>query len=375
MADFMDSDGSHHYGSPEREVGTMPEEMPSDLIRFLEHWMRSHVALNGQGSFVAIEDILNSADVLRRWGNTVTTIAEEVKRKGLESRVCCDEHGYSLRLRDETEQLRLVVEDTLWNQLIPGDMSLIDVMNQPLVSHWLTAFGAQLARERIERLKQAVNSSEQLVIIGSRIAPKNFAPDAQYWDAGPMWVAGSMMFGHGFDENSPDQMPQMPGFEFQWPSMDPGTPMMVMPVDPPESYYTMDQGYPDWCYSRDQRYKRGRSRRKSSKELVTETAAEVLDMYTSDLAEDGSMSIATMLQHSEWLSTRFRTDGDLIKALMHGGETSPLMVDPHNRTVRFRTFHERLVALCEMLLASRQNESTVLTLAMAVESRAMQLGA
>ena len=439
MADFMESDD---YGSPEREVGTMGD-MPSDLIRFLEQWMSAR-HLEGPGKCVLIQDILGGADVLGRWGYTEGSIVEAVKEKGLRSRLCCDDQGQRLWLRNETEQLRVVVEDVLKLQLIPNDMSIIDVMNQELVSHWLNVFGATLARERIEKIKEAVSTSEQVVLMGPRIAPKSFLQNVpNQCNEGPMWnMYDQSTVGYGFSEDSGNDMAQMPYLDSQWQAAPmtwmqdedsnsqmpdsewPGTPMMWMQVEDsnnqmPESEWQAApmtwmqdedsnnqmpesewQAAPmtwmqdedsnnqmpesEWqatpmmcllvdCGLMEKQNMRGglRPRRARGQQLLVDEAVEILNSKASALAEDGTLPVAVLFEKSNWLKMRFRTPADLARALSHFGQT--LIVDQHAGTVRFCTFFERLVGLCEMLL--REQNGSVLTLAMAVNVPAMQPGA
>ena len=363
MADYMDSDD---FGSPEREVG-VGENVPSDLILFLEKWMRTHVMLHGPDKRVLIHDILTCADVLERWGYTEATIVEAVKEKGLRTRLCCEDESRSLRLRNETEQLRVVVEDVLKLQLIPNDMSLIDMMNQDLVSHWLTVFGAQLARERIERLKAAVNSSEHVVLMGPRIAPKSFLQSTSGFCQEGLWqwvLPEESMFGSGyyFNEDSNSEMPQMPSLDSQWQA----TPMMFMPADhaDPETWDQMEQQ--NWGM-RHQRPKR------NSAQILIDTVTKLLNENTSQLMEDPSMRLVTLLEMSEHLKCKFGKVEKLAKALMSLGQTSPFFVDERQSTIRFRSLPERLVGACEMLLANKNGPE--LTLGMAVSAPAVQSGA
>eukprot|EP00435_Cladocopium_sp_Y103_P027502 s1280_g6.t1 len=431
MADFMESDD---YGSPEREVGTMGD-MPSDLIRFLEQWMSGH--LEGPGKCVLIQDILRRADVLGRWGYTEGSIVKAVTEKGLRSRLYCDDQG-RLWLRNETEQLRVVVEDVLKLQLIPTDMSIIDMMNQELVSHWLNVFGATLARERIDKIKEAVSTSEQVVLMGPRIAPKSFLQKVPNCNEGPIWIMyDQSTVGYGFSEDSGNDMPQMPYLDPQWQAAPmmwmkdedsnsqmpesewPEAPMVWMQVEDsntqmPESewqatpmMWMQDDDFnhqmpeSEWqdtpmmwmqdddfnqqmseselqampmmcllvnCGTMEQNV-RGRLRpRRTRGQHLVDAAVEILNLKASDLAEDGTLPVATLIQESPWLKMRFRAAGDLARALSHFGET--LTVDQHACTVRFSTFSERLVGLCEMLL--RKQNGSVLTLAMAVNMPAMQ---
>lgn len=361
MADFM---GSDDYGSPEREVGmARSESMPPDVILFLEHWMKSSFMVNGSpGSSILIESILSHAEVLRTWGHTQASIVAAVQEKGLRSRLCCDD-GQWLRLRDETEQLREVVEDVLKLQLLANDMSLIDMMNQELVSHWLTVFGAELARDRLERVKAAVMTSQKLELTGARIAPRSFRPSPMHSQSDePAWVSTpSVMFGFCINEDASNQLPV---YDSQWQGMQ--TPMMIpMPSEPDSSYFKEERYMGDTQYTTGQRRSRG--------ELCADVVGQILQQNTNDWAEDGSMSLAAVFEQSYWMISRCHGDMDLAKALVSNGEASPLVVDFYARRVRFRTFSEQLVGLCEMLLA--QTNGTILTLSIAVNTPLLQSGA
>ena len=100
---------------------------------------------------------------------------------------------------------------------------------------------------------------------------------------------------------------------------------------------------------------------------------KILQQNTNDWAEDGSMSLAAVFEQSYWMISRCHGEMDLAKALVSNGEASPLVVDFYARRVRFRTFSEQLVGLCEMLLA--QTNGTILTLSIAVNTPLLQSGA
>jgi hypothetical protein len=151
------------------------------------------------------------------------------------------------------------------------------------------------------------------------------------------------------DEDSNNQMP-----ESEWQA----TPMMCLLVD---------------CGLMEKQNMRGElsPRRARGQQLLVDEAVEILNSKASALAEDGTLPVAVLVEKSNWLKMRFRTPADLARALSHFGQT--LIVDQHAGTVRFCTFFERLVGLCEMLL--REQNGSVLTLAMAVNVPAMQPGA
>ncbi|CAL1148079.1 unnamed protein product [Cladocopium goreaui] len=165
----------------------------------------------------------------------------------------------------------------------------------------------------------------------------NQMPESE-WQAAPMtWMQ---------DEDSNNQMP-----ESEWQA----TPMMCLLVD---------------CGLMEKQNMRGglRPRRARGQQLLVDEAVEILNSKASALAEDGTLPVAVLFEKSNWLKMRFRTPADLARALSHFGQT--LIVDQHTGTVRFCTFFERLVGLCEMLL--REQNGSVLTLAMAVNVPAMQ---
>lgn len=149
-------------------------EPPSTLMRFLAEWLKMRAEFHGHNEYVDIEDILSGTNVLQNGGNTVESIADEVKFVGLESRVTCDDTGKKLRLRDETEQLRLVVEEVVCGRWVNPEMTMLEVMRQPLVAHWLTAFGAHLWLQRSAMLRIAVHASNKLILNGVRIAPRSW---------------------------------------------------------------------------------------------------------------------------------------------------------------------------------------------------------
>lgn len=158
-------------------------EPPSHLVRFIEQWMILHTNTSGLNDYVPIVDIMNGNNVLQMLPYTVTDIADEVKFAGLVTRVCCDMDGTKLRLRDETEQLRLAIEDVICD-VLRIDMDLLELMRHPLVDHWLNEFGARLAGARSAMINIAVCSSDQVVMVGARIAPKqwfepSFSPEMQ----------------------------------------------------------------------------------------------------------------------------------------------------------------------------------------------------
>lgn len=337
--------------------------MPPDVILFLEHRMKSSVMVNGSpGSSILIESILSHAEVLRTWGHTQASIVAAVHEKGLRSRLCCDD-GQWLRLRDETEQLREVVEDVLKLQLVANDMSLIDMMNQELVSHWLTVFGAELARDRLQRVKEAVMTSQKLELTGARIAPRNFLPSGPMHSQSdePAWISTpSVVFGFCFNEDAGNQLPV---YDPQWQGMQ--TPMMIPMPSEPDSSYLMEERYMG-----DTQYTTGQRRKRSGREFIVDAVVQILQQNANDWAEDGSMSLAAVFEQSYWMTHRCTGEIDLARLLLSNGEASPLVVDYYARRVRFRTFSEQLVGLCEMLLT--QTNGTILTLSIAVNTPLLQ---
>ena len=279
-------------------IRVLPPMAPKLLVDILEAFM---MGAEGQ---VLLADIIEDCEELSTSGCSVSWMADALRAHGLRTRLCCD--GQRVDWREEQEHLRLVVEDVLKH-----DMSLVDMMNQLPVKICLKAVPS--ARERIERLKQAVMSSELLMLVGSRI----------YLRA-PEWVP-----------------PSEPCFE---------------PIHPPVFviYGGSDMPHESYETYRDEPAPASRSDvmpKKSSRKGIQwgKLVAQALDSNTP-------RSLDWVLRNGDFKAYPSLSVEKLMRNLAAEGHHSSVVVDDLTQHVRLRSFPEQLLAILEAFLRDVEQE-------------------
>ncbi|CAK9057338.1 Serine/threonine-protein phosphatase 2A activator, partial [Durusdinium trenchii] len=301
-----------------------------DIVEIIQCWMQTSCPT--EGASVSIADLLDECDALEAIAGCSASIVDAVKTEGLASPLFYDEGSAVLYLRPLLEHLRLVVEEVMKVQLIPNDMSLLELMDQPLV---LKAFARRSSRhmERMEQLQEAVASSEKVALLGNRVVPK-------IWIPGPRSGAGGA--GTGGAVRAPGSFcarDEYPGVSGCAPCLsgDEFSKGETWEIGEPRNS-------PEWM---------GMQRRQHRNVEYVQAVATLLEENAPYADEEG------------W---------DLARNLLTLNELSPVVVDifgvDHSGPrVRLRSFEERLVALCELFLAQLCNS---MTLATAVSLPAMQ---
>ena len=294
----------------------LPPMAPKRLVDILEAWMMGY---EGQ---VLLADVLEDCEELNGSHVTVKWMADALRAFGTRTRLCCD--GVCLWLREEQEHLRLVVEE-----LLHSDMSLVDMMNQLPVKICLKAVPS--AKERLERLKQAVMGSELMALAGSRIYPR-MAPE---WVPEPAWVPPTT-------ETSFNQ-PHPPVFVIYGGS--------DMPYEPHEAY-------------RDEPTKACWDvplKKPSRKGYWGRLVADTLDGLAP-------RSLESVLQNE--LYKHVGSVAQLMRHLQAEPHHGPVVVDELTQTVRLRSFQEQVAAVLESYL--RDSHDSELSLATAAKCQMVQ---
>eukprot|EP00930_Biecheleria_cincta_P089922 TRINITY_DN7925_c0_g1_i1.p1 TRINITY_DN7925_c0_g1~~TRINITY_DN7925_c0_g1_i1.p1 ORF type:complete len:1149 (-),score=223.92 TRINITY_DN7925_c0_g1_i1:9-3368(-) len=379
------------------------------IVMCLEKWLKSPMGASvscDSNGFIPILDAISMCSGLRELaGDSIASVSQAVQAANpIESCVACREDGRAVRLVGLLERIRQAAETCVESKVGSDGISLLDVLRQPRVAQLLE--GIQEVSEKVETLKESLDSSKKVQVSGGRIllqqaawsvSPgegtsgwwpqmegswptwneasgtcQSFAP---YSDRTPQtvlamtaWGAASFVMGQGvaslpaggFGNASDSDTPPMVASPFM-PFMAPqapsgwGSERCTPPkAESPSMPFMAPEASSGWDTEQRKLVERRQWIYNTVVTLLRQAPAELRE----SMAEDGSVSVSQIFFSRPALDAKLRGNVQgLLRCLQAAGEHGRVAVDTAAGTVRLRSTEERLRAVATMVLGGREKDA------------------